>query len=426
MKNNISIVGMGYVGLTLAGSCLSVGHNVVGVEINETIRNTINKGKAHFHEPGLDEILTEAVNKNKLHCIHPEEHKNLVNCEIFIITVGTPLISGTETPNLDYIKSALNTIIPYLDKDKLVILRSTVLVGLTRSEVIPYILKNSDLTIEDINICFAPERTVEGNAMSELKNLPQIVGYNNSIAKKLAGHFFSTYVREIKLVNSIEAAELVKLFNNVYRDLNFSIGNAFNDIAKYYNLNGYEVIEAANFNYDRSNIALPGFVGGPCLEKDSYILCNNLDNDKLTDFILNGRKFNESQEDKVTEWITNNFKLKDRIILTGMAFKGVPDTGDLRGSSSVKIYQKLKRKGFSHIYIHDFIVEEKELKEIGSDKVIIDIKNTRKDFKLVAILNNNTRYKDKEFIDLIEKKSEQILDIWNITKLPNIKTIGNI
>lgn len=426
MKKNISIVGMGYVGLTLAGSCLSVDHNVIGVEINETTRNTINRGKAHFHEAGLDEILTEAVKKNKLHCIHPEEHKSLMDCEIFIITVGTPLIAGTETPNLDYIKSALNTIIPYLNKDKLVILRSTVLVGLTRSEVIPHILENSDLTMEEINICFAPERTVEGNAIAELKNLPQIVGYNNPTARKLAVNFFTTYVREIKLVNSIEAAELVKLFNNVYRDLNFSIGNAFNDIAKYYNLNGYEVIEAANYNYNRSNIAAPGFVGGPCLEKDSYILCNNLDNDKLRDFILTGRKFNESQEDNITMWIVNNFKSNDRIILTGMAFKGVPDTGDLRGSSSVKVYQKLKRKGFSNIYIHDFIADEKELKEIGSENVISDIKNTNNDFKLLAILNNNTRYKDKEFIDLIENKSVQILDIWNVTKLPNIKTIGNL
>lgn len=426
MEINISIIGMGYVGLTLAGSCLSVGHNVLGVEINETKRNIINRGKAHFYEPGLDEILSEAVNKNKIHCIHPEEHKNLVDCEIFIITVGTPLISGTEIPNLDYIKSALNTIIPYLNKDKLIILRSTVLVGLTKSEVIPHILKNSGLTLDDINICFAPERTVEGNAISELKELPQIIGYNNLTAKKLAVYFFSSYVKEIKLVSSIEAAELVKLFNNVYRDLNFSIGNAFNEIAKHYDLNGYEVIEAANYNYNRSNIALPGFVGGPCLEKDSYILCNNLDNDKLTDFILNGRKFNESQEDNVTDWIINNFELEDKIILTGMAFKGIPDTGDLRGSSSVKIYQKLIKKGFSNIYIHDFIAEQIELKEIGLEKVISDLKNTNNDFKLIAILNNNTRYNNKEFINLIENKSEQILDIWNVTKLPNIKTIGNI
>jgi nucleotide sugar dehydrogenase len=426
MKNNICIIGMGYVGLTLAGVCLKSGHNVTGVELQDEIKQTINNGKAHFYEPGLNEILKSAVLSKKLHCIHPNEHKKISNCEIFIITVGTPLIPGTENPNLKYIKSALDTIIPYLDENKLIVLRSTIVVGLTRSEVIPHIIKNSNLLESQINISFAPERTVEGNALSELTDLPQVIGYNNPVAKQLAVNFFRSYVNDIKLVDSIEAAELVKLFNNVYRDLNFSIGNAFNDISKYYNLDGYKIIEAANYNYDRSRIALPGFVGGPCLEKDSYILCNNLKNDKLSNFIINGRKFNESQEDNTVDWILERFQLNDKILLTGMAFKGKPDTGDLRGSSSVKIYKKLKNLGFNNIYIHDFIALHNELSELGSTKVINDITYAENDFKLLAILNNNIRYTDKNFVSWLSNRDGEVLDIWNITKLLNINTIGNI
>lgn len=426
MKNKVCIIGMGYVGLTLAGVCLKSGYNITGVELQDEIKQTINNGKAHFYEPGLNEILKSAVLSKKLHCIHPNEHKKISNCETFIITVGTPLIPGTENPNLKYIQSAIDTIIPYLSENKLIILRSTIVVGLTRSELIPYIIKNSNLKESQINISFAPERTIEGNAISELTNLPQVIGYNNPVAKQLAVNFFQSYVNDIKLVDSIEAAELVKLFNNVYRDLNFSIGNAFNDISKYYGLDGNKIIEAANYNYDRSRIALPGFVGGPCLEKDSYILCNNLKNDKLTNFVITGRKFNESQEDNTVDWIQKKFQLSDKILLTGMAFKGKPDTGDLRGSSSVKIYKKLKNLGFNNIYIHDFIALHNELSELGSTKVINDINNAENDFKLLAILNNNIRYADKNFVNWLSNRNGEVLDIWNITRLLNINTLGNI
>ena len=426
MKNKICVIGMGYVGLTLSGVCLRSGYNVVGIEINDKIRQIINSGKAHFYEPGLDQILTSAIEDSKLICTDPKDSKEIPNCEIFIVTVGTPLIPGTEKPNLSHIKSAIDTIIPFLDENKLIILRSTIVVGLTSSEIIPYIINNSNLLETQINISFAPERTVEGNALKELTDLPQVIGYNNPNAKKLAVNFFRSYVKDIKLVDSIEAAELVKLFNNVYRDLNFSIGNAFNEISKYFNLDGYRIIEAANYNYSRSKIALPGFVGGPCLEKDSYILCNNLNNEKLSDFIINGRKFNESQEESTVNWIKENFKLNDKILLTGMAFKGKPDTGDLRGSSSIKIFKKLKNLGFDNMYIHDFIALYDELKELDSVEVIEDITKTTNDFKLIAILNNNLRYTENNFINWLSNKNGEILDIWNVTKLSNINTLGNI
>ena len=349
MKNNICIIGMGYVGLTLAGVCLKSGHNVTGVELQDEIKQTINNGKAHFYEPGLNEILESAVLSKKLHCIHPNEHKKISNCEIFIITVGTPLIPGTENPNLKYIKSALDTIIPYLDENKLIILRSTIVVGLTRSEVIPHIIKNSNLLESQINISFAPERTVEGNALSELTDLPQVIGYNNPVAKQLVVNFFQSYVNDIKLVDSIEAAELVKLFNNVYRDLNFSIGNAFNDISKYYNLDGYKIIEAANYNYDRSRIALPGFVGGPCLEKDPHSFNHSAKKYGIDLEITKAARFvNENHpKELVSKIVDRSCKSKSidklKIVFLGMAFKGKPLTDDLRGSMATFVLKEFKR-----------------------------------------------------------------------------------
>ena len=144
-------------------------------------------------------------------------------------------------------------------------------------------------------------------------------------------------------VESLEAAELVKLFNNTYRDIHFSIGNYFNEIAQSFNINGIELIKSANYQYERSKIANPGFVGGPCLEKDAYILVDNMETSPGKSFVLEARKYNEKLEETVSNWIIK--KIKDNKInsigLSGFAFKGRPATSDLRGSSSLNILKML-------------------------------------------------------------------------------------
>ena len=426
MKKNICVLGMGYVGLTLSGVCLEKNHSVIGVDINHGIVNSVNSGKAHFYEPGLNEILVKAIKEKRLHCILPEQHAMLSKTDIFIVTVGTPLIEDSDKPNLNYIKSAIDTISPYLNKDKLLILRSTVVVGLTNKMLIPHILEITNLKEEDLNICFAPERTVEGDALNELVNLPQIIGYNNIKAKDLAVEFFNTFVKEYVLFPDLEGAELIKLFNNVYRDLNFAIGNVFNKIAKSFDLNGFEIISKANYNYKRSNIPSPGFVAGPCLEKDSYILCNNLKDSVLVDFVLKGRRFNKSLEDDFVNWVSENFDFNNKILITGMAFKGRPETGDLRGSSSVNIYLNLVEKGFSNIYIHDFVSTKKELESISPGNVIDDLFLQTNNYDLIAILNNHKSYESNNFNRYLNDSKSIIFDAWNITKIKNIKNLGNI
>ena len=415
---NVTIVGLGYVGLTLAGHCLKNGHRVSGVEINPKILKALNLGKAHFHEPGLDEIISNNLGKQlKL----TDNAIEITQTDVIIITVGTPLTKGSKEPDLNYISSAITAISHLISKNTLIILRSTVTVGLTREKILPLISDLTKIESHSIKIAFCPERTVEGDALQELYNLPQIVSGNNIDAVSMAANFFSKMTSEVIKVESLEAAELVKLFNNVYRDINFSIGNLFNDVARNYNLNGLDLISIANHNYKRSNISKPGLVGGPCLEKDSYILCSNIENKELSDIILGARRYNENLEDKIVRYIEK--QNVNRVILCGMAFKGKPETGDLRGSNSVNIAYKLSNT-IKELFLFDPIALNTELEDLQIGQVISDIYMFNlKRTDLIVILNNNQFFETHEFSNFIS--ISQVLDLWDITNLENKNTLGN-
>jgi nucleotide sugar dehydrogenase len=415
----VCIVGLGYVGLTFAGRCLQVGHEVYGVEINEYVKNKVSLGEAHFHEPGLNDILKRGLTQKKLELINPENSREEI--DVIMITVGTPLIKGSNTPNLGYINDAIRSVAHLITNKNLIVLRSTVTVGLTRKSVIPMISSLTNLKPSELNIGFCPERTLEGDALNELATLPQIVSGNSLNATELAKSFFQTVSNSVICAESLEAAELVKLFNNVYRDVNFSIGNLFNDIAMSFGINGIDAISLANQDYSRSKIAKPGLVGGPCLEKDSYILCSNLDNIELTSVVLEARKYNESLETKIVMWCLENSP--SRIILCGMAFKGIPSTNDLRGSSSVNIARKLHSYG-KKVVMFDPICSTGELAELGFGDICDDINtlNLHSD-DCVIVLNNNEYFESNQFANLVS--NTKLLDIWDVTNLTKKITLGN-
>lgn len=164
----------------------------------------------------------------------------------------------------------------------------------------------------------------------------------------------------------MEEAELIKLYCNTYRDMTFAIGNAFCMAAQEFQVDGNLAIEHANYGYARSSIAKPGFVAGPCLEKDAYILIHNMPECASRSLILSARNFNESLEELVVRWVTDKLGTADGhkvVALSGMAFKGQPETSDLRGSSSVSIARKIKEAGYQ-LNLHDFAAFPEEMKAL--------------------------------------------------------------
>ena len=423
----IGIVGLGYVGLTLAIGAADCGLEVYGTEINANIKNCLSENRAHFFEPGLDDLICRYNHKN-FYC----EDKFPVNkkFDAFIITVGTPLKAESKIPNFSAITAAIKSVSEVYDGSQLVILRSTVSVGTTRNVVIPMLQEICGKSEVFVSMC--PERTVEGKAIEELKNLPQVISGNNPTALNMAEKIFSQITDSIIKADSLEEAELIKLYCNTYRDMNFSIGNAFCLASQTFGVNGVNAINRANKGYKRSGIALPGFVAGPCLEKDAYILTNNMVDCISRDFILNARQVNESLEDEVVEWVKRRVGEPAEnifITLSGMAFKGRPATSDLRGSSSVNIARKLNRLGYK-LKLHDFVAGVAEMASLDFGNSYSDLNIACENSVALIVLNNHKNYSEIETIGNLDKNAV-ILDTWNVCsklheKYSNVCTLGNI
>jgi UDP-N-acetyl-D-mannosaminuronic acid dehydrogenase len=355
-----------------------------------------------------------------------------VSFEAFIITVGTPLKKGETRPNFEYIKQSLISIAHVYTGKELVVLRSTVSVGTTRNIVLPFLSKLRNGNEDGSLVAFCPERTVEGKAIEELTQLPQIISGNNEKAIRIAQDLYREITPYVIKADSLEEAELVKLYNNTYRDMSFSIGNVFCMAAESFGVDGIKVIRTANQGYPRSSIPVPGFVAGPCLEKDAYILTSNMKESSCRNIILNLRKYNESLEDLVVQWVEEQPKKDKTILISGLAFKGTPETSDLRGSSSARIARKLAKKGYT-LYLHDFTVSRNDMEALEVGNVCNDLYEAVERVSLLLVLNNHSRYKTIN-PDMLTAKNKNILvlDVWNCctnlyyNEAIDIRTIGNM
>lgn len=429
----IGVIGLGYVGLTLAVVAASNGMDVYGVEIDSHIKDCLKNDRAHFFEPGLDNLI-KRINHKTFHVV--DEFPTDIPFDAFIITVGTPLKKGAKEPNFEYIKSALKAIEKVYDGTQLIVLRSTVSVGTTRNVVLPFCAAMCGKKEEDVRVAMCPERTLEGKAVDELTHLPQIISGNNEESVEIAQRLFRKMTPCVIEANSLEEAELIKLYCNTYRDMTFAIGNAFCMAAQEFGVDGSSAIEHANYNYARSNIAKAGFVAGPCLEKDAYILINNMPECDSKDLILAARRFNESLEDRVVKWVRDKIgePSEEKIIaLSGMAFKGQPETSDLRGSSSVYIAEKLKNAGYK-MNLHDFVALPEEMEALHLGTCFDDLYAACADARLLLVLNNHKKYASVMGDDslMFSKDGFEILDSWGAcTELHycegiKISTLGNM
>ena len=328
-------MGLGYVGLTLAVILAENGFNVTGFDKNKALVNKLKDTIIPFYEDGLENLIHAHVNNslNPTYC--PDE----ILADIYIITVGTPILPQTKKPDTDYIENAVKVIAKKLKLNDLVILRSTVPVGCTREIVIPILEQISGLKVgTEFFVSYCPERTAEGRALTELRELPQIVGGFDHTSRQLSIRFFNENTHTVIDVGSLESAEMCKLLDNTYRDAMFGYANQMATFAEKLGLNLKELVNKVNIGYDRNRIPLPSpGVGGPCLSKDPYILIDNFAKVGLECEVTSAaRKINESAPKKIFDRCHVVLKsvgkniLKEKIFIVGFAFKGNPVTSDLR------------------------------------------------------------------------------------------------
>ena len=411
---NICVIGLGYVGLTLAVVLAEKGFRVLGIERREEITDILKKGKAHFYEKNLDMLLKKYLNKNLfIYNGIPDDQE----IDAFVIAVGTP-VDEQRKPDLQFVIDTIETVSQKLREGQTIILRSTVPIGTSREVVYPLLAKSG----KGFYLAFCPERTTEGKALEELRTLPQIIGGYDSESVDRANDIFRKVTCTTIEVESLETAEMNKIIDNTYRDLVFAYANEMSLICKKLGLNGNKVIEAANLSYPRTDIPIPGFVGGTCLLKDPWIFidCVRKKTGYIPKLTKAAREINEDLTRHVlvrlVKYLEENDipKKKVNLFISGLTFKGNPDNDDLRGSSSVDLLEKLKKSGFGNIYGHDFNLTEKTIKELGLKPCSLE-KGFR-DADIVLIMNNNYRYHNLDIERLIGlmKTGALFYDSWHI------------
>jgi nucleotide sugar dehydrogenase len=428
---HVVVLGLGYVGLTLALGLAEEGFQVTGFDVDRDTVDRLARGESRVHEVGLAELLREQLGRNF-------QVTNAIPAggDVFVISVGTPIIHPSNgqrpRPDLLALSTAADLVGKHLRPNGLVVLRSTVPVGATREVVLPILERESGLRGgRDFHLSFAPERTAEGSALRELRSLPQIIGGLNPDSVEATTAIFRELAPDIIRVDSLEAAEMAKLVNNSFRDLIFAFANQVAQVAASFNLSAGEVIRAANRGYPRDPIPVPSpGVGGPCLTKDPYILASSAARAALDDTLFaQGRRVNEAMHDLVAARVLGQLAAAGKdsrrasVLLCGLAFKGDPETGDLRNSSSLEIAARLRGQ-VGRLCGHDPVVAAEAIEAVGLEPVPLPDGFTGMD--AVLFLNNHPFYRKVDVFSMVRALTAPgiIFDGWNFFREEDVLQTG--
>lgn len=336
----VCVVGLGYIGLPTAATLATRGLEVIGLEVSQHVVDTVNNGQIHIVEPDLDVLVRGAVNAGKLRAITEPE-----SADVFIISVPTP-IKEDNTPDTAYILSAVKTIAPVLEKGNLVILESTSPVGTIETIISTIASLRNDLEIGkdritsgDLYFVHCPERVLPGKIISELVENDRVIGGYTPECARQAAVLYSTFVRGEMLLTDDKTAEMTKLVENAYRDVNIAFANELSLICDDLDINIWSLIEFAN-RHPRVNILQPGpGVGGHCIAVDPWFIVAA--SPKQAKLIATARKVNDSKPEYVVRKVTaaaDRFK-NPVIACLGLSFKA--DIDDLRASPALRIVEQL-------------------------------------------------------------------------------------
>ena len=397
---DIAVIGIGRVGLPLALSLSKEGFKTVGIDLNKELVELVNKKVMPFKENGYNELI------KKTNLFASTDISIIKNVKNIIITVGTPLLANIET-DLAQLNKVLDNIVEFIKPNHNIILRSTVAPKTTKY-VHRFLERNTKFLIgKNLFLSFCPERIAEGKALDELYSLPQIIGSSDKESSKKAEFIFSKLSPKT-FHTDYTSAELVKLFNNTYRYINFAIGNQFSMIAESFNVNIHEVVKMCNTDYPRSNISLPGLTAGTCLRKDFGMINETSSH---SDLLLNSWKINEFMPKFLIEkLLENNEIFGKKIGILGYTFK--KDADDTRDSLVPKLIRYIQREVPEEIIIHEPNISGKIDNNFKNNSLDILIKKSEIIF--IAV-NHSTFIENIDSIILNSKVNCTFVDIWNVS-----------
>lgn len=388
----VEIIGLGSIGLPLALLLAKNGISVLGVDINEKLIQQINEETYQLGEEKIDLLLKDSVvKKNFKVSLSPEES------DIFVIAVPTPIEHRRKIADLSPVKSAIKSILPYLKPGNLVIIESTIPPLTCREIVTPLIETNTNYKVnKDIYVAHCPERILPGDIYNEILSNSRIVGGMNDSASNIAKEMYEVFVLgDINITDDI-TAELSKLVENAYRDVNIAFANEVAQVAEGLNVIPDTLIQLANM-HPRVNILNPGIgVGGHCIAVDPWFI-KEID-DGNTGLIQLARRINDNRPalmvHKIRKIISENRIAEPKILLLGAAYK--PNVSDMRESPSLMIYNLLLEEGYN-VIIRDSYTEEYKytniMEEITDRNIIVvSVKHDKvmNDIKLLEDRNDLT------------------------------------
>ncbi|MCV2886020.1 UDP-N-acetyl-D-mannosamine dehydrogenase [Aestuariibacter sp. AA17] len=393
MFDKISVIGLGYIGLPTAAVIASRGIDVIGIDVSEKAVDTINQGKVHIVEPDLDMVVQAAVTMGKLKASMTPEP-----ADAFMIAVPTPFKEGKQ-PDLTYIHEAAKSIAPVLEKGNLIILESTSPVGATEQLASWLQALRPDLRFPGVGsgepnmyVAHCPERVLPGRVLEELVSNDRIIGGMSKSCSDAAIALYKTFVRGECIVTNARTAEMAKLTENSFRDVNIAFANELSIICDQLNINVWELIQLAN-RHPRVNILNPGpGVGGHCIAVDPWFIVDSApENAKI---IKTAREINDGKPNYVigqVEKAADEFK-RPVIACLGLAFK--PDIDDLRESPALSIAKQLVDRNIGEVLVVEPNISFLPDNLANSGFKLVSLEEALESANVLAILVGHKQFKD--------------------------------
>lgn len=402
----VNVIGLGYIGLPTALMLAAKGTEVVGTDRNEALVSKLNKGEVTFEEDGLSELFDKAVNNNI--CFTNQYQK----AEIYIIAVPTPYIKRDKKVDASYVQDAVREVSGICGRGTIIVIESTVSPGTMDKFIRPIIAEKGLKCGEDVHLVHAPERIIPGNMIRELENNSRTIGVDDTEVGDKIRKLYQTFCKGRIEVTDIKTAEMTKVVENTYRDINIAFANELAKICRADNMDVYEIIRISNM-HPRVNILSPGpGVGGHCISVDPWFLVG--DYPGLANIILAARKINDSMPEFVLERMAdimeeNGIKDLAKVGLYGLTYK--EDVDDIRESPTLQLLECMRKHLARGVKLYDPYV----------DKVVVD--NQYHDFSkflndvefVVIMVGHNQIIANQEMLE-----NKIILDTRNVCSLKNV------
>lgn len=416
--HRMGVIGMGYVGLTLTAALARKGFEVHGVDVQPAVLESLGRGRPHVYEPGVDETFAEHIGGRIL--IGSELPAEPVDAAI--LCVSTPVDEETHEPYLKNLAAAAEHVAERCTPRTLVVVRSTVPVGTTREVVLPRLLDAWGRA----RLVMAPERTIQGRALTELTGLPQVVGGLDEDSLRSGRDLFGGLADQALPVSSLEAAELVKLTNNCHTDVIYAFGNELAMLSERFGLDPLEVIRATNLDYPRPDIARPGYVGGGCLSKDPYIMAFAGERAGYRPGLIGAaRKLNEDLPVHVAARVADALRETGgtTLYVLGWAYKGWPPTDDMRGTPIAAMMPVFDAAGL-RVLGHDPLVGAEVIRAHGGEPVD-DVLAGFREADAVLVVTDHPDYRALDMTRALEgSRTRLVFDSWRILDRAGITARG--